>query len=161
VKVWFTILLIATIGARGRFVGSNPAYTTFELKHLFTVTKTKFLVIDPDQFDKAKPAAEACGIRDANIFIFNTSGESRVGGFKSWRTLLDLGESDWYRFNNEQEAKGTPAILALTSGTTGPPKAAMLSHHTFVALSKQTHDSQDKPYKVGLTLANAAVSDPA
>lgn len=136
------------IGARGRFVGSNPAYTPYELTHLFTVTKTKYLIVDPAQLERVCPAARACNIPNSHILIFNTYGDLKVESFDSWWTLLDHGEEDWHRFDNENEAKTTAAMLASTSGTTGLPKAAMLPHHAFVAMDQQTNDSHDKPYEV-------------
>ncbi|KUI57336.1 4-coumarate--CoA ligase-like 1 [Cytospora mali] len=46
----------------------------------------------------------------------------------------------------------TPAALASTSGTTGLPKVAVMSHYHYVAQSMQLYDSNDKSYEVwGLT----------
>ena len=46
--------------------------------------------------------------------------------------LLEHGESDWIRFQDEDFAKNAPAAIYSTSGTSGLPKAAILSHYSLV-----------------------------
>ena len=68
----------------------------------------------------------------------------------SIQELLNHGECDWVRLSSEEEAKNTTAALLSTSGTTGLPKAAMISHHSFVTQSMMLKDGKEKPYKVDL-----------
>lgn len=131
-------------------MGSNPAYTQPELAHLLRITKAKFLLAGSTTLNAARPAAAECGIPKKNIFIFGAIRHISIDGVQNWGVLLDCGQSDWYRFDNEYEAKNTVAMLSSTSGTTGPPKAAMLSHYTLVALTKQTTETQNKPYEVSI-----------
>lgn len=71
-------------------------------------------------------------------------------GVKSWReVLLDKGEMDWPKFDDESTSRNTAAALLYSSGTTGTgslspnphkltkhvglPKAAILSHYNLIA----------------------------
>lgn len=51
--------------------------------------------------------------------------------------LLSHGQSDWVRLTDESMASNTPAAYYLTSGTTGLPKLATLSHYSL----KHQHQS--------------------
>ena len=61
-------------------------------------------------------------------------------------SLLAYGESDWTRLLDEESAKATPAAYFATSGTSGLPKAAILSHAALIAQHECI--SQVVPYRV-------------
>lgn len=69
-------------------------------------------------------------------------------GFKSWRTLLDHGEEDWVRFDDLETAQSTTAARMFSSGTTGLPKAAYISHYNIIAQHCMINDWKPKPYEV-------------
>lgn len=66
----------------------------------------------------------------------------------SWIELTQRGEQDWIRFNDKDLAQSTPACLLFSSGTTGLPKAALLSHHNLVAQHTLLQEQVKKPYQV-------------
>ncbi|KAI9714012.1 MAG: putative NRPS-like protein biosynthetic cluster [Bogoriella megaspora] len=140
-------------GAGGCFVGANPAYTYLELRHLLSISRAKLLIVDPDLLANILPAASKCRIPDSNIFIFDTSSKRHSENFKNWRTLLNHGEQHWVSFDDEAEAKNTISSLMLTSGTTGLPKAAAISHYAQVAQGVMIRDLEDKPYSIKLLLS--------
>lgn len=146
--MYYSLLYLAIIGAGGRFVGSNPAYTTYELSHLFHLTETKHVIVEPDLLKNVRSAAQECGISESDVLVFNTDEKSCPEEFQSWWKLLDHGETDWHTFDDEKESKSTVAALMSTSGTTGLPKAAALSHFALVAQSVMYYDSKEKPYEV-------------
>lgn len=148
VQVYYTLVYLAIIGARGCFVGSNPAYTSYELNHLFDTTITKIIIVEPNFLKNVLPAAAQNGITDNKIFVFDTDGSSFPAEYKSWWTLQDYSSADWHVFDDEVESKSTMTALMSTSGTTGLPKAAAVSNYALIAHNIMCYDSKDKPYDV-------------
>lgn len=145
----YSAIYLGIVGAGGCFVGSNPAYTTAELKHLFSTTNSKYFIVEVELLDKVLPALLENGIHASHIFIFDTrDSPGPEVGFKSWEFLLQHGERDWVRFNDETIAKSTTAALMSTSGTTGLPKAAVISHYALVASGVSLQSPIEKPYTV-------------
>ncbi|KAL8801057.1 MAG: hypothetical protein Q9200_007065 [Gallowayella weberi] len=145
--VYYPILMLAIIGAGGRFTGSNPSYTSFELNHHIRVAHAKFLFAEPLMLATTLQSARDCGIPESKVFTFDTKDQAPVAGHKSWTDLLEHGAADWVRFEDPAQAKDTISTLAFTSGTTGFPKAAMISH--LYAISQlRTLKNQNPPYEV-------------
>ena len=144
----YTMLFLGILGAGGRFTGSNPAYTSRELSHHLRITKARFLVFEPELLPRITPAIEECSLSVSDIYIFDPTGRDFPLYYKSWRNLLNYGESDWIRFQYYNESKNTIAALLSTSGTTGLPKAAMISHYNLVIQNALLNDSTHKSYKV-------------
>ncbi|KAL8871408.1 MAG: hypothetical protein Q9174_002751 [Haloplaca sp. 1 TL-2023] len=145
--IYYSILLLAIIGAGGYFTGSNPSYTSYELNHHIRVSRAKFLVVEPPMLAITLQSASDCKVPLSRVFTFETKGKDSVPGQRSWTSLLEHGESDWITFDEANLAKSTVAILSFTSGTTGFPKAAMVSHSYAI---NQLHilKHQDPPYEV-------------
>lgn len=98
-------------------------------------------------------AAQACNIPKKNIFIFDTKDTEKVPtGYKSWKRWLDYGEQDWVRFNDLDMCKTTAAARLFSSGTTGLPKAAVLSHYNLIAEHTVVHEAYPKPWEVSQLL---------
>jgi 4-coumarate--CoA ligase len=81
------------------------------------------------------------------IFDTGLAGQSVPSGFKSWRTLLNHGEADWQRFDDLATASNTIAARLFSSGTTGLPKAAEISHYNFIAQHCMVQEFVHRPYK--------------
>jgi acyl-CoA synthetase (AMP-forming)/AMP-acid ligase II len=146
----YTMLFLGIIGAGGRFTGSNPAYTSAELSHHMRTTGSRFLISEPELLPRVAPAIKECSLPVSNVFIFDPTGRDFPLYYCSWKDLLDHGESDWVRFKRDDESKTTTAALLSTSGTTGLPKAAMISHYNCIVQNIMLNDSRSKTYEVGL-----------
>lgn len=105
-------------------------FRPFELAYHFRAAKVQAVIAEPDLLAHVVSAAKEVGIPTERIFVFNEQGQR---GFQSWQRLFDHGESDWSRFDDLETAKNTTIARLFSSGTTGLPKAAMLSHHNFIA----------------------------
>jgi acyl-CoA synthetase (AMP-forming)/AMP-acid ligase II len=71
---------------------------------------------------------------------------AKAGGIRDLGSLLAYGERNWICLPDEKAANATPAAFFTTSGTSGLPKAAILSHAAMIA----QHDciTQRVPYQV-------------
>lgn len=148
--MWYPIIYLGIIGAQGCFVGSNPAYKESELRHLLQCSKAKFLIIDSQQLHNALPTALDVGIDANSIFLLNEQPlVPHQSALKSWKSLLQFGEEDWYTFHSSKE-RNTPAVQISTSGTSGLPKLAIMSHNgILVQATHAAYMAEDCPEKVG------------
>ncbi|EXJ71988.1 uncharacterized protein A1O5_04491 [Cladophialophora psammophila CBS 110553] len=131
--IYYSVLFLEILAAGAIFVGTNPSYTPFELKHHLMTAGAKFVITEPELLDAIKAVSGDCGISDSNVRIFNVKGQEVPKGFQTWSELLHHGERDWDRFDNEEICGATPAAFLFSSGTTGLPKAAVISHHNLIA----------------------------
>ena len=137
---------MAVIGAGGIFTGSNPAYTSLELNHHVRTSRAKYLIAEPHVLATAVESAGECGIPDSRLFVFDSFDKEPYESHRSWQDLLEHREEEWVRFNRPAE-KDTVAMLGFTSGTTGLPKAAMITHNYAVS-QIWAIESRGKPYDV-------------
>ena len=127
------MMFLGIIASGGIFAGTNPGYTPYELAHHFRSSEARYIVTEPEMLGSILEAAKECNIPNSNILIFNVFGQAVPAGFQSWETLLDKGEEDWIRFDDLETARSTEAARLFSSGTTGLPKAVMVTHRNFVA----------------------------
>lgn len=145
-NIHYPIIANGIIAFGGVFAGTNPAYTKYELVHHIKISKAQLLIVEPDLLSGAMEAAQETGIPLSRIFIFdNQLGDKTPSGFQSWRSLLSHGEKDWVRLSGEA-AKTTTAARLFSSGTTGLPKAAVLSHYNFIAQCELTGARHARDY---------------
>ena len=144
----YPVLFLGIIAAGGILAATNPAYTSNELTHHFRISETRYVITEPEALQSVLPAAEACNIPRSNILIFDVLGQSIPVGFSSFQTLLNHGEKDWHRFDSFETAKSTEACRLFSSGTTGLPKATMLTHRNFVAQQEMTRTLAEREYQI-------------
>lgn len=149
-QIYYPILFLGIVGAGCVFAGTNPAYTQFELDHHFKTACVSFVITEPEMISTVASAARTTNIPESKTFIFDTQQQGTPPGFKSWTKLLEYGEEDWVRFDDEKVSKATTAARLFSSGTTGLPKAAALSHYNFVAQHTLAHEVQPSPFKVSI-----------
>jgi acyl-CoA synthetase (AMP-forming)/AMP-acid ligase II len=133
-QVFYAPLWLGAIGASGIVCGSNPAYSVPELVHHLSITSTKYIIAEENKLENIGEAAKQCGIPADRIFILGLFNDLRQDPtpYKSWKTLLGHGEEKWNKIDSEDEQTSTIAVLGSTSGTTGLPKAAKISHRYLV-----------------------------
>ena len=128
----------------------SPTHKTHrpELSHQLRISQTKLIITLPGLHSTVVESAKECAIPLSRVLIFNPNDETCPEGFNTWRVLLQHEESDWQRFNCERRARETTACLLSTSGTTGPPKLAIVTHAICVTQAAVLSDSVKKPYVV-------------
>ena len=155
-------LWLAAIGAGGIVSGANPAYTIAELVHYFTITNTRIIITQKEHLTNLLEAARQCGISHDRIFVLGLPEELKQGPVQnqSWNVLLRFGEQEWTKIKDEHEQESTIAALASTSGTTGLPKAAKISHRYLVAQSIMIQErKRGSPHKVCQIITTTFVKD--
>ncbi|KAL8849292.1 MAG: hypothetical protein Q9221_005702 [Calogaya cf. arnoldii] len=145
--IYYPVLMLAIIGAGGRFTGCNPSYTSHELNHHIRISHARFLFAEPPMLATTLQSAKDCGIPTTRVFTFDTKDQSSVTGQRSWTDLFEHGEANWVTFTEASQAKSTISTLSFTSGTTGFPKAAMISH-LYAMTQLRTLTKQKPPHEV-------------
>ncbi|KAH6985115.1 hypothetical protein EDB80DRAFT_767982 [Ilyonectria destructans] len=146
-SIYYPIISLAAVAAGGVWTGINPGLSQDErLRHLRN-SNAKFLFCSPDLVQSVHETAAACRIDDRRIFsITSLSATSQPPN--SWANLLTYGMSDWIAFNDEQRAKTTTACLYPTSGASGLPKLAMITHYNLVAAETLVNCIEQRQYRV-------------
>lgn len=142
----------ATLRAGGRVNGASPAYTAEEMAHALGTASTKFLFTLPASLDVALEAAAQAGLPSSRIFLL----EGRRAGFLTILDLIAAGSSQTpspaYRIPIGSTNQDICGYLNFSSGTTGLPKAVMLSHHNIIAQCHQLAQLQvvtpGEPYRM-------------
>ena len=113
-----------------------------------SITQPKLFIVQADVLPDVLPAIEAT-VPLIKTFVFKTSSEGIAPrSCRCWSDLLQYGEQDWTRINDEETAKATIAVLQSTSGTTGLPKVAATSHYALVAAGVAIQESNQRSYEV-------------
>ncbi|KAK8234214.1 hypothetical protein HDK77DRAFT_513930 [Phyllosticta capitalensis] len=142
----YPLVVNGIVAFGGIFCGTNPSYTSYELKHAIKAAGVKFFIVEPELTKNVLVAAKKSGLPKSNVLVFEKPGQDVPPGMKSWRTLLDHGKSDWERFDDLETSKNTDAARLFSSGTTGLPKAAVISHYNFIAQYRMVTDWKPRDY---------------
>lgn len=145
--IYYPIFFLGVVAAGLVYAGTNPGYTQHELTHTTKIAKVKCILTQPALLKNILQAAEDNGIPKKNVIIFNPDGAKAPEGFLQWNDLLQHGEQDWVRFNDHETAYQTGAARLYSSGTTGLPKAAELSHLNLTAQHMLVYETNPRPWK--------------
>ncbi|KAF7554456.1 hypothetical protein G7Z17_g2921 [Cylindrodendrum hubeiense] len=125
---------------------ASAAYSAPELELQLRSSGAKAIFTCIPLLETALTAAKAVGIADENVFILPMPGFDKQVPFSTIDDLVEEGKSlpelkplNWIKGQGTRQV----AYLCYSSGTSGLPKAVMISHYNVIAntLQKTTYDS--------------------
>ncbi|RPD76081.1 acetyl-CoA synthetase-like protein [Lentinus tigrinus ALCF2SS1-7] len=143
---------------------SNPMYTMDELTYQLRLVKPRMLMVHPSVLPVALKGAQAVGMPLDRIVLFEPLSGSP---HQNIQNLVDFGLREVQQYTPLRLGPGQAkklALLLLSSGTTGKPKAVMISHYSInvnivqiaqhLRLNDETVPMDSKLYRPGsVTLA--------
>lgn len=147
----YIISYYAVLKAGGIVVQGNPIYTEREFRHIAENSEAKTAIVFEPAFRNVKPLFDDGTLNNVIIcrveeylpfplnYLFRLKKEKvkipERRGIYSWNECLDHEELEK---RPEINPKEDVAVFQYTGGTTGLPKAAMLTHYNLVANVYQT-----------------------
>ncbi|KAH6868988.1 hypothetical protein B0T10DRAFT_611671 [Thelonectria olida] len=128
---------------------ASAEYTAPELEHQLRTSGANALFTCLPLLETAVTAAKAVGIGEDRIFVLPMAGFDKKVPFKTIDDLVEEGKSlselPALSWTPGQGAKQV-AYLCYSSGTSGPPKAVMISHHNVIAnvMMTQWYDDEGR-----------------
>jgi long-subunit acyl-CoA synthetase (AMP-forming) len=111
--------------------GASPAYNTEEMTYAMKTADSKFLFTAPSSMDVATASAKSVNLPQSNVFLL----EGKLSGYSTVHDLIAIGKSyghsqqvPSYKIPSGKKNKDVCGYLSFSSGTTGLPKAVMISH---------------------------------
>lgn len=149
-SIWYPVISLAAVRIGAIACGVSPDYTVDELIYALRLTKSKLLWAGDDTVQKAREAAAIYVLPSKSILRLNPAED----GLKSIEDLLKMGAQlndgdlvPQFRIPQGKSNREICAYLCLSSGTTGLPKAVMISHANIIAqclqvqqITPQDHD---------------------
>ncbi|PWY82223.1 adenylate-forming enzyme AfeA [Aspergillus heteromorphus CBS 117.55] len=152
----YSALYFAIIGAGGVYIGASPDSSPHEIMSFLDLGEPKLIITSNRTLQAILDISSSKGFSSKQVCLFD---EPTISNFLQSNPndpsdaahltidhLLSHGEGDWNRIDDESLSKTTPAAIYCTSGTSGLPKAAVLSHYAIISQHLNIH--YEVPYHV-------------
>ncbi|KAG4281970.1 AMP-binding enzyme [Fusarium proliferatum] len=140
-SLYFPIVFWGVVASGCAFTGCSPSSSVEELAYQLADSESRLLVAGPDYLDKALMAADKVGLPRTNFLVFTDLQDAGRYPVRSWTNVWASEEHarswKWRAFSSKEEAQSASAAINYSSGTTGLPKGAEISHYNIISNSAQ------------------------
>lgn len=134
--IWYPVAMFGGLRAGAMISGASPAYNIEEMSYALKTARAKFLMTTPGSMGVAAASAKEAGIPKENVFLL----EGELPGYTTIQDLIrigkgygDGGQTPAFKIPPGKKNKDVCGFLSFSSGTTGLPKAVMISHQNVIA----------------------------
>ena len=148
--VWYPVAMFAALRVGAVMSGASPAYNVEEMAYALKTARSRFLMTVPGSMGVAAEAAEKAGLPRENVLLL----DGELEGFVNMRELLEAGKGygeggqvPAFRIAADRTNRDTLGFLSFSSGTTGLPKAVMISHANMIGQCLQVAELTPDHYQ--------------
>jgi long-chain acyl-CoA synthetase len=159
---WFPIAYFGILKAGAVVVPLNVLLKPREIAYHLTDSRAKALIAfeGTTELPLAAMARAALDETQCEILVLVTGAPGAPSPIDGARTLTELMESDGASFHTRRRRPDDTAVILYTSGTTGHPKGAELTHENMVLNAAATRDMYQPAMKGGFEQDVALVTLP-
>ena len=127
-----TIIALNKLGITAALINTN--LTGKPLSHCISVTKSKKCVVGEERLDALSKIKEGLGLDEGSDFLYvKDQGATAAPNWTSDLSQDAKGRTETNPSDTAQRTLGETALYIFTSGTTGLPKAAVMSNRRYMA----------------------------